>query len=403
MSKLAFDVDVVIVGGGPAGLSTALFLTHAAPYLRERIVVLERGTYPRDKICAGAVGARADRVLASIGVRVDVPHVPIRGLSVRAHGKTLAVRREGAVIGRVVRRIEFDHALATQALERGIQIREGVKVENIVIDSESVRLSTSAGDIRARVVIGADGVGSIVRRMTGFPRGVFMAQAMEVDTGCAISDATTDGVRDVLHFDLEDRGLAGYAWDFPTIVRGELLVCRGLYEVRGEGIPERLENEAGVAEKLQRRNESLGVASSSHAVRRFAERGISFSEALSRARVLLVGEAAGIDPVLGEGIAQAILYGSVAGPYVAESLARNDVSFGSWKERLRSTRLGLDLAVRSRAAQHVYGAARPLMERYVTNSRAIVEAGMSWFAGERIPRRMLAKAVVDLGRVAVGR
>jgi flavin-dependent dehydrogenase len=197
--------------------------------------------------------------------------------------------------------------------------------------------------------------------------------------------------------------LAGYAWDFPTIVRGEPLVCRGLYELRGEGIPERLEGAPGVAEKLQRRNETLGVASSAHAVRRFAERGISFSEALSRPRVLLVGEAAGIDPVLGEGIAQAILYGSVAGPYLAESLARNDVSFSSWKERLRSTRLGFDLAVRSQAAQYVYGMARPLMERYVTNSRAIVEAGMLWFAGERIPRRSLLKAAVDLGRVAVRR
>jgi flavin-dependent dehydrogenase len=178
----AFDVDVVIVGGGPAGLSTALFLTHAAPFLRERILILERGTYPRDKICAGAVGARADRVLASIGVRVDVPHVPIRGLSVRANGKTLSVRRDGPVIGRVVRRIEFDHVLAMQALERGIQVREGVKVENIVVHADAVRLSTSMGDIRARVVIGADGVGSIVRRSTGFPRGTFMAQAMEVDT-----------------------------------------------------------------------------------------------------------------------------------------------------------------------------------------------------------------------------
>lgn len=395
----AFDVDVLIVGGGPAGLSTAFFLTHAAPYLRDRVLVLERGKYPRDKICAGAVGARADRVLASIGVRVDVPHQPIRGLSVQANGKTLCVRRDGPVIGRVVRRVEFDHALAMQAQERGIRVRDGVKVETIVVEPECVRVSTSEGELRARIVVGADGVGGIVRRAAGFPRGVFMAQAMEVDTGLAASD----GIRDILHFDLEDRGLVGYAWDFPTIVRGQEMVCRGLYELRGEGIPERLEGEAGVAEKLRRRNETLGVVSSCHSVRRFAERGISFSEALSRPRVLLVGEAAGIDPVLGEGIAQAILYGSVAGPYLAESLARNDLSFRSWKERVRSTRLGLDLAVRSRAARHVYGSARPMMERYVTSSRAIVEAGMLWFAGERIPRRTLMRAALDLGRVGVGR
>lgn len=389
------DVEVLIVGGGPAGLSTALFLTHAAPHLRERILVIERSKYPRDKICAGAVGARADRALAAIGVHVDVPHVPIRGLSVCARGKTLAVRRDGPILGRVVRRIEFDQALANQVLERHIPIRDGVKVHNVVVEARDVRVSTSAGDIRARLLVGADGVGSIVRRATGFPRGTFMAQAMEVDTGFASSD----GARDVLHFDLEDTGLAGYSWDFPTVVSGEALVCRGMYELRGEGIPERADDVAGVAEKLRQRIGRLGVTSSSHALRRFAERGISFSEALSRPRVLLVGEAAGIDPVLGEGIAQAILYGSVAGPYVAESLARNDVSFASWKDRVRSTRLGLDLAVRSRAAPYVYGSMRTLVERYVTHSRAIVAAGMKWFAGERIPRRTLVRAGVDLGWV----
>lgn len=393
----AFDADVVIVGGGPAGLSTALFLTNAAPHLRDRILVVERATYPRDKICAGAIGARADRLLASIGVTIDVPHVPIRGLSVRALGKTFSVRRDGPVIGRVVRRIEFDHAFAEAVKARGVRIRDGVKVENVVAGAASVLLTTSMGEIRARAVVGADGVGSIVRRATGFARGVFMAQAMEVDT----SFASIDESRDVLHFDLEDRGLAGYAWDFPTIVRGEPLVCRGMYELRGEGIPERLEGVPNVAERLDMRNDRLGVTASCHAVRRFAERGVSFSEPLARPRVLLVGEAAGIDPVLGEGIAQAIHYGAVAGPYLAECLAANEWSFAAWNERVRSTRLGLDLAVRSRAARHVYGPARPLVERYVTNSEAIVTAGMQWFAGERIPRRLLAKAAVDLGRAGL--
>lgn len=398
VSSRSFDVDLVIVGGGPAGLSTALFLEHTAPHLRKRILVLERGKYPREKICAGAVGARADKALEKIGVRIHVPSMPMRGLSVRANGKTFVVKRDGPIIGRVVRRVEFDHALALQGKARGIDVQDGVKVENVVVHAEGVDVKTSRGEIRAKAIVGADGVGSIVRRLTGFPKGSFMAQAMEVDTGFA----SMDGERDVLHFDLEDQGLAGYAWDFPTIVGGENLVCRGIYELRGEGVPERDAAEIGLAEKLAARNELLGVTSTCHAVRRFAERGISFSEALSRPRVLLVGEAAGIDPVLGEGIAQAILYGAVAGPYLAEGLSRNALTFGDWKDRLRSTRLGLDLAVRSRAARYVYGSVRPVVERYVTESRAIVEAGMRWFAGERIPRWTLARAALDLGRVGIG-
>ena len=47
------DTDLVIIGGGPAGLSTALHLQHLAPRLAERTVVLEAERYPREKICAG--------------------------------------------------------------------------------------------------------------------------------------------------------------------------------------------------------------------------------------------------------------------------------------------------------------------------------------------------------------
>ena len=68
-------VEVAIVGGGPAGISAALFLSHAAPELTDRIVVLEKEHYPREKYCAGGVGARADKLLGSIGVPVDVPGV----------------------------------------------------------------------------------------------------------------------------------------------------------------------------------------------------------------------------------------------------------------------------------------------------------------------------------------
>ena len=58
--------DVAIVGGGPAGISTALHLQAAAP--GARIVVLEKSRYPRDKICGGGIGARAFRLLDKIGV-----------------------------------------------------------------------------------------------------------------------------------------------------------------------------------------------------------------------------------------------------------------------------------------------------------------------------------------------
>src|ERR1043166_3110541 len=84
--RLAPAWDVVIVGGGPSGISTALHLRAAAP--GARIAVFERARYPREKICAGGIGARAFRLLERIGVEVVCPRVALDALAIRLAGDT---------------------------------------------------------------------------------------------------------------------------------------------------------------------------------------------------------------------------------------------------------------------------------------------------------------------------
>src|SRR5262245_14395899 len=166
------DFDLAIVGGGPAGISTALFALAEDPALRDRIVVLEKERYPRDKICAGAIGARADRLLASIGVRVDVPSAEVRAMSLTTtQGARYQTTPTDNLIGRVVRRVEFDHALAEQARARGIRVVDGARVASISFEQTGVVLQSDPGLLRVRAIVGADGVGSYVRRAVGFGRG----------------------------------------------------------------------------------------------------------------------------------------------------------------------------------------------------------------------------------------
>jgi flavin-dependent dehydrogenase len=367
--------DVVIVGGGPAGSVTALALAHAAPELASRVVVLEKARYPRDKPCAGALGARGDVLLRGIGVEVDVPGVPVDGISFR--GAEAEAKAAPGRIGRVVRRLELDAALARAVRACGVEVREGVRVDGVKDDPAGAVVETSAGTVRARVVVGCDGVGSVVRRALGLGGGRLRAQVVEVDT----EPVPGDRDRSLLHFDASDRRLPGYAWDFPTLVDGRPLVCRGVYRLKVDG--RHGDDGPDVTALLAARLRAQGIDPSRCKNKRYAERGFEPAEHLARGALMLVGEAAGIDPATGEGIAQAIEFGVLAGRFLARRLADPSAAgVAGWQNEVAASRLARDLAIRTRFVRLFYGASRPEVERFLTESSDALHVGCQHFAAQ---------------------
>jgi flavin-dependent dehydrogenase len=395
------DVDLVIVGGGPAGLSTALHLHAIAPQLR--VVVLERETYPREKICAGGIGARAFKLLAKIGVEVECPKVPLTSLAVKLAHDTIVTTVDD--LGAVVRRIEFDHALAKIAIARGIELRDGCGVSRIEFVDESdrplgptsatdddarrvaagdaarVRVTTAAGDVyRARAIVGADGVSGIVRNQAGFPRPELRAQVVELDTEGVADDLP----RDTVVFDFARRDLAGYAWDFPTIVDGKPLVCRGAYVIRTLGADDaRKRCAAYLAER--------GLRIENYRIKQFAERGWQPGAEIACPRVLLVGEAAGIDIATGEGIGQAIEYGAVAAPYLARAFERDNLRFSDWRTAVEKHHLGFQLRIRHLAYELFYGRRRTKVEFLMPRLKSMFRVAIQDFAGVPLSKLALAR------------
>lgn len=374
--------DLAIVGGGPAGLTAALALVRAEPALAARIVVIEKGAYPREKPCAGALGGRGERLLRELDALPQTAFLPIRGMSLAGPGGVVTARLDGP-IGRVIRRLDFDAALAATARQRGVLVLEATTVEAITPLDRGARIEieTSRGPIHASIVIGADGVGSRVRRAMGTPTGELRARVLEVDTERLPGEAD-----DVLCFDVSERDFSGYHWDFPTPIAGGTLVSRGIYHLTREG---GIDLEARLEARLARRGLSLARCSK----KRFAERGFESPTCLAAGALLLIGEAAGIDPITGEGIAQAIEYGVLLGAFLPAVLA-GARPLEHWTEVVHRSRLGRDLRARSALVETFFGADRPAIERLFLDHPAVLRAGCRHFAG-------LPQAPLDLGSTAI--
>ena len=373
----------MIVGGGPSGLSTALHLHAVAPALGERTVVLEAERYPRDKICAGGIGARGLRILEQLGVAPDVPMVPLDAVAIRLPRETLVTRV--ARCGVVVRRVEFDHALARAATARGLEVREGCAVTGIEVHPDHVLVTTSTGErYRAKAVIGADGVSGIVRRATGFARHELRAQVCELDT----PGVPIDQPRDTVTFDFTMRDLQGYAWDFPTVVGGAALMCRGAYVIHNlaAASPSARPVRHWLATYLAER----GLTLADYKQKQYAERGFEPGSPIARPRILLVGEAAGIDIATGEGIAQAIEYGAIAAAFVARAHDRDDFGFASWRRHVDRHHIGWSLRIRHMCYRAFYGQRRDSMERMMPALSSLLRVGVQDFAGQPISKLALA-------------
>jgi len=234
--------------------------------------------------------------------------------------------------------------------------------------------------------VGADGVGGAVRRAAGFSRGRLRAQAVEVDT----EPVAGDPPRDALHFDFGAPDLHGYAWDFPTLVAGMPMTCRGVYRVLGR------DDGDDVRARLGRFLADKGLAIGDHRVKQFGERGFDPADPISKPRVLLAGEAAGIDIGTGEGIAQAIQYGALAGAYLARAFRAGELGFDDWLAQVHADRIGRELRARLWAYERFFGDDRAAMERVMVRSPHALRVAMRNFAGASNGMRGWAQALSEL-------
>ncbi|HWC47058.1 MAG TPA: NAD(P)/FAD-dependent oxidoreductase, partial [Casimicrobiaceae bacterium] len=170
---------VAIVGGGPAGSALAFALARSGA----RPIVVDRATFPRPKPCAEYLSPQASRVLASMQVLEEVERsgaAQLAGMVIRAPSGTRVVGEfAGCSVkgfrdrGLSVRREVLDTILLRAARDAGAEVREAAHVVEVVRDAtgraRGLRLADGS-QINAEIVVGADGLRSVVARRLGLAR-----------------------------------------------------------------------------------------------------------------------------------------------------------------------------------------------------------------------------------------
>jgi menaquinone-9 beta-reductase len=296
--------DVAIVGAGPAGSAAALAAVRAGA----RVLLLDRHDFPRDKTCGDGIAPQALAVLARLGAPdvaagyAEVPRLSLTGPS------GVGAARALPVAAHVIPRAVFDARLVAAAVEAGATLRRHT-VRQVTVRPESVLLD---GEIEARVVIGADGASSLVRKRLGAEQNPPGHLAIAI-RGYAPMPASIDPAAPLeQRIIMTEQRWPAYAWSFPigdgrrNVGYGELLQGGPVSRAHLLGRLGELFGDVDLAATTGLRAHHLPLSTR----RPVAGRG----------RLLLAGDALSlINPFTGEGIFYAVLSGALAGAAAADS------------------------------------------------------------------------------------
>lgn len=347
------DADVIVVGAGPAGSTTAYYLASAGL----DVLLLDKSTFPREKVCGDGLTPRAVKSLVAMGVPTDERDGWLRNKGLRVIGAGMRLELPWPELasypgyGLVRTRLGLDEALARRAEQAGVRLLEGVAVAGPVVDDRTGRIlgvtarpaqpepvgpesdrqepgrqedgaSGQERIYRARVVVAADGNSSRLSVAMGLRKRDDRPIGVAVRTYYATHRHDDDYLESWLDLWDGETLLPGYGWIFGM---GDGTSNVGLGLLNTSGAFGNTAYRPLLRRWLDAMPSEWGFTEDN---RTQPVRGAALPMAFNRTPhywrgLLLVGDAAGmVNPFNGEGIGYAMESGEVVARVVAQALAR---------------------------------------------------------------------------------
>ena len=331
--------DIVIVGGGPAGATAALY----ANRLGLSALIVDKSIWPRDKICGDALSGKVVDILKDLDLTDEVKK--LKGATIRRitfgspANKIFDINlskslnndhiREGYVIPREI----FDYFLFKKA-QNVVEVKEGFSVKNLLIEDETVvgiqgtDISGNVENILASIVIGADGYNSIVAQKLNLYKMEMEHTALGIRCYYDGVGGLTDQIE--LHFLKEIN--PGYFWLFPA-GEGKANIGLGLSKKNIKEQKKNLIDLLDVVIHLEYFKDRFAGAKPIEKPKGWNLPMGSTHRKNHGNGFMLLGDAAGlIDPFTGEGIGNAMVSAKHAIITAKHAIRENDLSEKSLSE-----------------------------------------------------------------------
>ncbi|MEU6739538.1 geranylgeranyl reductase family protein [Streptosporangium sandarakinum] len=324
------DADVIVVGAGPAGSTTAFHLARAGL----EVLLLEKTTFPREKVCGDGLTPRAVKQLIAMGVDIDAPGW-VRNKGLRVVGGGLRFELDWPELasypdfGLVRTRQDFDQILAANAERAGVRLLQGVNVTAPILDERSghvvgVTAKKDGEEVsyRSRLVVAADGNSTRLSLAMGLHKREDRPMGVAVRTYFTSPRHDDDYLETWLELWDGDTLLPGYGWIFG-VGDGTSNVGLGLLNTsdafKGTDYRDLLRRWVATMPP-----EWGYVEENMTGPIRGAALPMAFNRQPHYTRgMVLVGDAGGmINPFNGEGIAYAMETGHIAAETIVQALGR---------------------------------------------------------------------------------